>query len=208
MELKEIPLFSHDGLSVSTLQLVDNSLLNENFFVFKRQQPGVTAEQRLPDGVRDSEATFMLLKVIYDSQPNKDDFISALAYRSLHKQNQALTDKEVQVFVVSVQTPSQETREKFGYRNMRYSGVYESQESLLTGVPLISLNELSDEPYNAVFKCFASQTEVRKKAYEIFEKQSYSKSISVPLKLFLKELSQVEGEYTRFSPEQFMKGEN
>jgi hypothetical protein len=205
MQLKETPLFSQDGLSFSTLQLVDDdSLLNENILILKKMSSELTDTQRLPDGIKDSQATYLILKVIYYSQPDQDDFIAAIAYRTLYKQKQALTDKAVQLFVVSVQTPTQETRNPFGYQDMRYQGVYDSQETLLKDVPLISLNELSAEPHNAMFKCFASQTEERQKGYTLL-KQSRPE-LSPTIELLLSALSNIEGEYTQFSPEEVLQG--
>jgi hypothetical protein len=176
---KETPLFSDKGLSVSTLELVDESSLNENILVLTRSQITEAQKERLPDGVRDSEATHLILKMIYHSQPNEDDFISALFYRSRYQQNQGLTDKEVQLFVISVQTPK-EIRENLGYQNMRLAGVYESQEPLLTDVLLISINELSEEPHNALLKCFASEKQERQKGYKVFMR-NYSRFIPKPI---------------------------
>jgi hypothetical protein len=210
LRFKETPVFSEKGLSVSTLELVDDSFvddkLHENILVFIRQEVTEAQKERLPDGVRDSEATHLILKMIYDSQPNKKDLFSALFYRSRYQQNQALTDKEVQLFVVSVQTPTQETREKLGYQNQCLAGVYESQKLLLTDVLLISINELSDKPHNAILKCFASEKQERQKAYEIL-KQSRSELMPARLESLLSGLSKVDGDYTKLTPEQVLEME-
>jgi hypothetical protein len=206
---QETPLFSQDGLSVSMLSFSDDafiSFISKNILVLRQEASVVTeeAQQRLPDGIRGCQATHLILKVIYDSQPNKEDFVTALAYQSRYQQTQALTDKEVQLFVVSVQTPSQETRDKFGYQNTRFSGVYDSQAFPFTEARLISLNELSAEPHNAAFKCFASLKKERQQALEVL-KQSRPNLMPAQLDLLLSELSIVEGEYTNFTPEQVLK---
>jgi len=213
MELKETPLFSNDNCSVSSLRLVmDDSFLNKNILILERKSSEVTDTRRLPDGIKDSEADHLILKINYDSQPDDGDFLGGLAYCTLYKQNLALTDREVQLFVVSVQTPSQKTRERFGYQYMRCQGVYDSQEPIFAGVPLISLNELSAQPHNAILKFFASQKDERQKAGEILQ-QNYPELISASFKSLLLGLSKVDGEYTDYTPEQVLemgeeKGEN
>jgi hypothetical protein len=205
MEIKETPLFSQEGLSVSTLSFMDDSclsFLSENTLTLRRESSSVVEAQLLPDGIKNSQATHLILKVIYNSQPENDDFITALAHQYFYKKNQTLTDKEVQLFVVSVQMPNQETREQFSYQNTRYQGVYHSQEPLLTEIPLISLNELSVEPHNAAFKCFASLKEERQQAYKVL-KQSHPE-LPTSLKLLLSGLSKVKGDYTNFTPKQVL----
>lgn len=130
-----------------------------DILLLRRQHDFWTDEQRerLPDGIRDSQASHILLEFKYTESINKDALIQAQMYDFLYRQSQKLTDKDVQTFIISAKQPQPETLTKWGYIGTEYSGVYKSQNPLLITIPLLSLNELSDEPHNAFIKCFASQ---------------------------------------------------
>ena len=80
-----------------------------------------------------------------------------------------MTTDEVQTFLVSAKKPQQQTRKLYGYENQLYPGVFESQNRLERRIQLISLNELADKPYNAVFKIFATHKREKQKAFKLLE---------------------------------------
>ena len=135
-------------ISVTELPWIDILLL-------KRNQPTWTAEQleRLPDGVRQSQASHILLEFKYSQSLDNKAMAQAVGYNHFYQESHQLDDTDVQTFLVSAKKPQLETRKAFGYETMRYSGVYESQWILEKRIRLISLNELTDEPYNAVSNC-------------------------------------------------------
>lgn len=121
-----------------------------------------------------------------------------------YKLSEEFTAQNVQTFLVSAIKPQPETREKFGYEEMRYPGVYESRRTLEQRIVLISLNELADEPHNAVFKLFATHKIEKQKAFFVMERSRNVGSMPKDLKsLFSGLLSLGEEDMTyELTPEQ------
>ena len=132
-------------------------------------------QERLPDGVRDSRAKHILLEFKYTESVSENAFLQALCYDYLYRRTQALKRHEVQTFLVSSKTTRKATLEKYGYFQSDKKGVYQSAFPLLQFVPLISLNELSDELHNAYIKCFASRLKEKKWAFETLMHKGFSK---------------------------------
>ena len=53
----------------------------------------------------------------------------------------------------------------YGYQLGGQAGVYHSHNPILAHLPVVVLNELSDEPHNAFVKCFASRSGERQRAF-------------------------------------------
>jgi len=145
-----------------------------DILLFRREEPTWTVEQmeRLPDGIRQSTASHILIELKYTESINQKAFSQAITYDYLYKENKQLTAQEVQTFVLSAIKPQTRTRKKWGYHQTKLKGVYYSQDRFLQEIPLISINELSDQPHNAFIKCFATHKNEREKAYKIFEQDS------------------------------------
>jgi hypothetical protein len=139
-----------------------------DILLIRREGPTWTTEQllRLPDGIRDSSARQILLEFKYTESINEAAFRQTLGYDTFYKRANELTDAEVQTVLMSAKTPRSGTLTEFGYENTKLDGVYRSQNPLLKTIPLISLNELSNEPHNAFVKCFASRKKEKLKAFE------------------------------------------
>lgn len=100
-----------------------------------------TAEQRqyLPDGLRDSPATHLLIEFKYTQSLEEKSFRQAVAYDTLYRQQQAhqkLLAEAIQTFIVSAITPQAETLTQFGYATTNQAGVYQSQEIFLRNIPV------------------------------------------------------------------------
>ncbi len=175
---------------------------------FQREQAIWTPEQfqRLPDGIRQSKATYILIEFKFTETANKAAFTQALVYDYLYKRHQDLTDKDVQTFVVSAKKPRQKTREKLGYENEVYQGVYKSHNILLKNIPLISLNELACERHNAYFKLFSSHKVEREKAFKLLESEGLP-LMPEPLESLLSGLRLLKGEeeMKELTPEQVLE---
>ncbi len=130
----------------------------------------------LPDGIRDTTANHILIEFKYTESVNRDALSQALAYDTFYKRTQKLDPGRIQTFLLSSRTPRKIFLETFGYAEKEKQGVYYSNHSMLDVMPIISLNELPDQPYNRFIKCFAS----RKK-----EKQQALKKILKPGGTFL-----------------------
>jgi len=142
--------------------------------VLLKRKPGQwTDEQlaRLPDGIRETHANDILLEFKYTESIDEDTFEQALRYHSLYKQMQSLTNEQVQTFIVSAKQTQARRLSEWGYVKTGLKGVYHHPDHfLLRNIPLLSLNELSDEPHNAWVKCFASRIVMKKRAFGILRK--------------------------------------
>jgi len=96
--------------------------------------------KRLPDGIRDSHATHILIEFKATESLSKDAFIQAAAYEYFYKQSQKLTDDEIQTFVISAKQPQKANREQYGYRTQIKAGVYQSDNISFNHITLISLS--------------------------------------------------------------------
>jgi len=175
------------GVLVLPETLVMNKPPRIDVLIIRQQETPWTAEQleRLPDGIRQCTAAYILLEFKYTQSINDKAMLQALAYDFFYKQSKTLTEDQVQTFLVTGIKPQQDTRKPYGYDNMLYPGVYHSQHQLEKRIQLISLNELADEPYNAVFKLFATHRKEKQKAFELLKQSRDVSSIPTELKPLL-----------------------
>jgi hypothetical protein len=161
-------LLSPLGVSVFTDFPVMSDPPEADILLLRCEQPEWTPEQRalLPDGVRDSQATHILLEFKYTESVNEDVFCQALGYDTFYRRAKQLSRKDVQTFVLSAKTPHRATLRQFGYETMTESGVYYSENVLLRRLPLLVLNKLQDTPHNGFVKSFASRRQAKKAAVE------------------------------------------
>ncbi|QTA90973.1 hypothetical protein [Desulfonema magnum] len=64
--------------------------------------------------------------------------------------------------------------ERNGYFSTDHKGVYQSRNNLLKEIPILVLNELSDETHNAFVKCFASRKTSKVSAFKTLERHGIS----------------------------------
>jgi len=138
----------------------------ENILFLKRYTDEWTVAQRarLPDGIRDSKVSNILIKFEYTESFNEDMLALAIGYDFFYKQAKQLSDDEVQTVLLNAETPSTDILERLGYSQTQFAGVYRSEIPIFDNILLLSLNDLSDEPHNNWMKCFASRKSVREQA--------------------------------------------
>ncbi|MDM8559370.1 hypothetical protein [Candidatus Parabeggiatoa sp. HSG14] len=137
-----------------------------DILLLRRQTAQWTEAQRalLPDGIRESNASHILIEFKYTQSFNKLALQQALGYDFFFKQAKQLPGEELQTVVLSARTPRTETLELLGYFKTQFAGVYRSQTPIFEQVLLLSLNDLSNEPHNAWIKCFSSKKKVKEEA--------------------------------------------
>ncbi len=160
------------GLLVYTELSLMNRPPRADVLILRRKQAQWTTAQleRLPDGVRDTQASHILLEFKYTESLSAEALQQALAYDLFYRQTQKLTHSDVQTFLLCAKQPLAGHLKKYGYVKTSLPGVYQSQwHSWLPPVMLLSLNELSDAPHNAWVKCFASRLKEKRKAFTILQ---------------------------------------
>jgi len=157
-----------------------------DILLLRRKTPQWTVAQRarLPDGIRDSEASHILIEFKYTQSFNEHALAQALGYDFFYKQAKHLPAIEVQTVLLSARQPHSDTLTYLGYQATKYSGVYRTQNPVIRKVLLLSLNELSNEPHNIWIKCFASKKNVKKHAIQTLKALDFV-SIGNELKWFI-----------------------
>jgi len=158
-----------------------------DILLLRRKSPQWTSAQLalLPDGVRETKATDILLEFKYTQSLNEKAIQQALTYDFLYNENQSKEPEEVQSFLLSARQPQKSTLKKLGYKNTNIPGVYRSRFLLIRKIMLLSLNELPNEPHNAFVRCFASHRQEKEKAFELLEQKGLLKPLPNPLRWFI-----------------------
>ena len=138
----------------------------------------------LADGLRDCLAMYIILDLKYTESINADAFFQIGYYASRYRKSQKLKQAQVQPFLLSARKPQKSRLKRWGYEAAQ-PGVYYSRSSLHDLIPIISLNELSREPHNALFKCFAYDPEEKKYGLEQLRKMGLTQKLSAELSRFL-----------------------
>jgi len=161
------------GIEVQTELEVMADPPRADILLLRRKHPKWTPEQleRLP-GIRDSRADHILLEFKYSESVGLSAFRQAVGYDYFYKDSKEMTEQQVQTFLVSAKTTRKATLDRFGYSPTGRAGVYHSRHPLLESVPLLILNELSGEPYNAYIKCFASRIKEKRAAFRTLKGQN------------------------------------
>jgi hypothetical protein len=139
----------------------------------------------LPDGIRQTRAKHVLIELKFTESINADAICQIAGYYKFYKiQHQLKRKSDLKCFLVSSKTPWKSTLQKFKYHETRYSGVYRSNSPVFELFPIISLNDLSDAPYNILFKLFASKKKATIDATNKVKSELYDQ-FPEPLKAFL-----------------------
>ncbi|MDM8517094.1 hypothetical protein QUF76_12905 [Desulfobacterales bacterium HSG16] len=154
------------GLDVQTEHPVMIDPPEADVVIIRKNGMGWTPEQLevLPDGVRDCNASHIIIEFKNTESLTEDALFVTGGYRVFYKQSRDLKDHEIQVFIASSKSPSRKILERHGYRPSDKAGVYHSQYSMVRFIPLIALNDLADKPYNALYRLFGSRKKEKLRA--------------------------------------------
>jgi len=170
-------LLSPVGIQVYT----DFPLLSKSpeadILLLRRDSPQWTTAQRLrlPDGIRDSSASHILIEFKYTESVNEEALLQTLSYDTIYKRAKGLKATDVQTVLISAKTPQAATLTEWGYvAATNLPGVYRSHERSLRLITLLSLNDLSAEPHNAFVKTFASRRQQKREAFATMKRTGLS----------------------------------
>ncbi len=177
------------NIHVSTEVRVMSESPKVDILLLRRDEPQWTAAQfaLLPDGIRDTKASNILLEFKYTESLNDEAVQQTLGYDFFYRQHTDLSRDQVRSFLLSAKKPQHSTLKKLGYQSTAHPGVYRSQFRLIRHMILLSLNELSNEPHNAFVKCFASHLQEKEKAFNLLDKMD-SNLLPKPLRWFIEGL--------------------
>jgi len=175
---------------VETTVMRDSPENNREVLLLSRKPQEWTAAQLsfLPDSVRNTKATNILLEFRYVEPINKDSIQQAVADDYFYREQYKLPNKKIQTFLLIANQPQDGTLSEFDYESTETPGVYRSQYVLLKHIVLLSLNELSNEPHNAFIKNFATRRQMKQNASDMLENSGLD---FTPLKFGLYEKSEL-----------------
>lgn len=144
-----------------------------DILLLRRASDAWTPEQMalLPDGIRDCNASHVLIEFKYIESLTVDAIRQAVSYEYFYRTANDLTLADVKLFILCAKTPTAERLRGFGYEPSLVASVYTNQQELLNHIPLLALNGLSDEAHNAFVKAFASRPAEKAKALATIRQQ-------------------------------------
>ena len=144
-------LLTYVDVTVYTEPQVMSDPPKVDILLLRRNSPTWTPPQTqlLPDGVRDSAASHILVEFKFTESLNRARFQQALGYDYFYRQAQKVPETAVQTFIFSAKTPPPALLQEYGYSVIEHPGVYRSANPLLQPVGLLLLNELRPELHNA-----------------------------------------------------------
>ena len=145
-----------------------------DILLLRREGDAWTSEQMalLPDGIRDCNASHVLIEFKYSESLTIDAIRQAVSYEYFYRTANELAPDAVKMFILCAKTPTAERLASFGYTHSSLPGVYTNEQELLNHIPLLVLNGLSDEAHNAFVKAFASRPAQKAKALATIRQQT------------------------------------
>ncbi|MEO5332450.1 MAG: DUF4351 domain-containing protein [Magnetococcus sp. YQC-5] len=155
------------GVSVQTEVDVVSASPKADIILLRREGETWTETQKmwLADGLRDTTAREVMLEFKFTESLSEFVIAQLFVYDHLYRVKQKLSRSELQSFLLLAKTPTTDTMERFGFAPTDKAGVYATRIPMFDVLRIIVLNQLTDEPHNAVLKCFSSVQKERKKAF-------------------------------------------
>lgn len=140
--------------------------------LLRRETPTWTEVQRalLPDGIRDTDASTILIEFKYTQSLTLDALWQAVGYDYFYRTNHELSQEEVRTFILCAKTPQAERLAAFGFEATELPGVYRSTNIYVAHITILALNQLRNEPHNALVKAFASRSKEKAKAFRLLRR--------------------------------------
>ncbi|WP_193771248.1 DUF4351 domain-containing protein [Candidatus Magnetaquicoccus inordinatus] len=156
------------NIAVQTEVDVTSASPKADIILLRREGVGWTEEQKrwLADGMHDTTASNLLIEFKFTESLTNRICRQLLVYDHLYQEKQRLQRNELTSFLLLSKTPETDILQRHGFAPTDKSGVYTSRIELFDSIRVILLNELSDVPHNAIWKCFASRKQEWKKAFD------------------------------------------
>ena len=174
-----------------------------DIILLRREGVTWTKEQSdcLADGLRDTDAEVLLVEFKYTESMTDDAFGKLFVYDFLYRESEGLKRSQLQSFLVSAKTPGTDILARYGFEPTGRNGVYTSEMPIVGTMQVILLNELDDQPHNAVLKCFSSRQKEKVKAFGTMHRHVLPSRTSGKLAWVTFGLSRIMMEKTLYDPE-------
>jgi len=129
--------------------------------------------QYLPDGVRHSKCPHIILELKKTQSISKRSVWQSMGYFNQYLNLKKLSEKDVQIFLISAKTPWKETLKKLDFIKTPLEGVYKSKNKLTKNLKLLCANDLPESPHNMWIKFFASKRKQKSIALNLLFSTNY-----------------------------------
>jgi hypothetical protein len=160
------------GISVETDIAVTAEPPRADLLLLRREQPhwNEAQRQRLADGLRDTDASHLLIEFKYTEGLSENAFVQLLSYDYFYRRHRRLSRNDVACFLVSATTPRRDLLTRLGFHPTDRAGVYGGNDHpLLAAMQVILLNELTPAAHNAFLKCFASRHSEQEVSFRVLQ---------------------------------------
>ena len=159
------------NISVQTEIDVVSGSPKADIVLLRREGEEWTEEQKtwLADGLRDTNAKEELLSFKFTESLTEDAISHLFVCGHLYRSKQKLKPGNLQCFLLLSKTPNTDIMQRYGFEQTDKAGVYAASFPMLVSMRIILLNELKNEPHNAVLKYFASKQQEWKDAFACME---------------------------------------
>ncbi|ETR67017.1 MAG: hypothetical protein OMM_05366 [Candidatus Magnetoglobus multicellularis str. Araruama] len=163
------------GVLVSTDFKIMSDSPRADILIIKKKTGKWTPDQLrlIPDGIRESEAKYIIIEFKYTQSLSDKTFQQALGYDYFFGESYHLHRNELQTFIVSAKTPQGQILNDYGYAGTNIKGVLKSDIRAFNHFPLLILNDLPLDYHNALIKAFASRKVQRDRASKLLQDKQY-----------------------------------
>lgn len=138
-----------------------------DILLLRRNTPTWTPAQLqfLPDGIRDSNASHILIEFKFRETSTEEAVRQAIGYDYFYQQGQQLQDQDLANFIICAQTPQADTLAVTSFHPTAQPVIYRHEAIAVRRITLLVLNELAPTLHNAFVQCFATNRRVRTAAF-------------------------------------------
>ncbi|MBF0097514.1 MAG: hypothetical protein HQM05_09305, partial [Magnetococcales bacterium] len=165
-------------VSVQTEVDVVHASPKADIILLRREGNTWTEEQKawLADGMRDTDARELLIEFKFTESLTENVLRRTLAYDYFYREKQQLERDNLRSLLLLSKTPTTDILAENGFSPTDKEGVYASCLRIFDSLYVVLLNELSEEPHNAVWKCFASRQQEWQKAFACISQRRLPKT--------------------------------
>ncbi|ETR65353.1 MAG: hypothetical protein OMM_06071 [Candidatus Magnetoglobus multicellularis str. Araruama] len=118
--------------------------------IIRRKEATWTSEQRkyLPDGIRDTDAHYIIIEFKYTESVNLIALKQASSYDLFFQMHKKVNPEDLQTFLVTSKTPNKAFMSRMEYKESGQNGIYQSDNIAFQSIKMMVLNQLPDEEHN------------------------------------------------------------
>jgi len=170
-ETFKIPVLQPDQNGDQKVDTVDMESLPIKILIRSLEKDDWTESQKLvlPDGIRELHSSNYVVK-FFDEPLKSYDLIEMLVERHFFCEGYNYGAKDVIGCIVTTRNPSKAILQEMNYKPVS-NGIYRTETIFFDNIQIISINQLQNQPWNAVFKLFSSNKQEFTQAINVLKER-------------------------------------